>query len=287
MEKIEWPDNKRFGVFLSHDVDRVKKTYQVLTNFFVERRAYHLFSIFEKQNPYWSFEKIMELEKELDVRSTFFFLKESKKLEVFKPSTYILSLGHYDFKNPDVTQIIKKLDAGGWEIGLHGSYESYKNEKLMKREKEELEKVLNKSIFGIRQHYLNLNIPRTWEIQQKIGFKYDASFGFRDKIGFRDDRIMPFKPFNSEFLVIPLNVMDGVVFSVYDDKIRWKQISTLINFAEKKRGLISFLWHQRVFNDKEFPGWATMYEKIIKECQEKKAWFATGKEICNWISING
>ena len=55
MKIIEWPKGKKFAVCLSHDVDRVKKTYQILTHFFTERRPYHLFSKLQKQDPYWNF----------------------------------------------------------------------------------------------------------------------------------------------------------------------------------------------------------------------------------------
>jgi len=45
---------------------------------------------------------------------------------------------------------------------------------------------------------------------------------------------------------------------------------------------LSILWHQRVFNEKEFPGYLEIYEKIIQECKKRNAWFATGKEIYEW-----
>jgi len=280
MKKIEWPKGKKFAVCLTHDVDRVRKTFQAITHFFIEKRPYHLFSLFNKTNPYWAFDKIMEIEKRYDVRSTFFFLKETKKLEIFNPSTYGLSLGYYDFNKPEIAEIIKKLDEGGWEIGLHGSYDSYKDKKLLLKEKRDLEKVLGKPIVGVRQHFLNLDIPRTWKIQQEIGFKYDASFGYRDRIGFREDKTFPFKPFNDNFLEIPLTIMDSALFSFYkSDEERWEKVIDILNFAEKKRGIITLLWHQRVFNEKEFPGWAMMYEKIIRECKKRDAYIGTGKEI--------
>jgi len=284
MKKIEWPEGKNFAVCLSHDVDRVQKSFQAITNFFIEKRPYHLVSLFNKKNPYWSFDKIIELEKKYNIRSTFFFLKETKKLEMLNPSSYGLSCGYYDWNNPKITEIIKKLDDGGWEIGLHGSYRSYQDEKLLLEEKKGLERVLGMSIIGIRQHFLNLDIPRTWEMQKKIGFKYDTSFGYQDKIGFREDKIIPFKPFNGDFLVFPLTAMDSTIFSNYNkDKTRWKKISEVINIAEKKGGVISFLWHQRVFNEKEFPGWSKMYEKIIRECKEKDAWIVPCREVYKYI----
>ncbi len=226
----------------------------------------------------------MEIEKKYDVRSTIFFLKETKKLKILHPSSYILSLGHYDFNEPKITEIIKKLDSEGWEIGLHGSYDSYKNKDLLLKEKKDLEKIVGKQVIGVRQHFLNLEIPKTWEIQKEIGFLYDATFGFKKDIGFQDEKYLPFQPFNDSFLIIPLIIMDGTLFSKYsDDETRWEKVNEVITLAEENSGVISFLWHQRVFNEKEFPGWAPLYEKIIKECKERNAWFATGKEIYDWM----
>jgi peptidoglycan/xylan/chitin deacetylase (PgdA/CDA1 family) len=285
MEQMVWPEGKRFAVFLSHDVDRIRKTYQFFPYFLMERRWYHLRSMFLKPNPYWCFERIIELEKKYDVRSTFFFLKERKKFNIFHPSSYFVSLGHYDFNEPSVRQMIQKLHTGGWEIGLHGSYDSFHNKDLLLREKQELENIIGKPVLGIRQHFLNLDIPKTWEFQKANGFLYDATFGFKDDIGFRDRRFTPFRPFNDDFLIIPLVVMDGTLFTKYkDENERWEKIKELIQRAEEKNGLISFLWHQRVFNENEFPGWSRLYERILQECKEKNAWFATGKEIYEKLS---
>jgi peptidoglycan/xylan/chitin deacetylase (PgdA/CDA1 family) len=284
MEKIQWPEEKPFAVFLSHDVDRVRKTYQFLPYFLIERRLYHLRSLFEKPNPYWCFERIMEIEKKYDVRSTFFFLKETKKFKMLHPSSYILSLGHYDFQEPAVREIIRTLDSEGWEVGLHGSYDSYTNKDLLVNEKKELERALGKQVIGIRQHFLNLEKPKTWEIQKEIGFLYDASFGYKEDIGFLDERYLPFQPFNDSFFIFPLIVMDGTLFSKYhDDATRWEKVQEVITLAEERHGVISFLWHQRVFNENEFPGWASLYEKIIKECKGKNAWFTTGKGLYDWV----
>jgi peptidoglycan/xylan/chitin deacetylase (PgdA/CDA1 family) len=229
----------------------------------------------------------MDIEKRLGVRSTFFFLKETKKRNILHPSSYILSLGHYDFNEPAVSEIIKKLDSGGWEIGLHGSYDSYKKKELLVKEKKELEEIVGKPVIGIRQHFLNIEIPRTWKIQQEIGFLYDTTFGLKKDIGFLENRYLPFQPFDDPFLVIPLTVMDGSLFSQYpDEKSKWEKIKEVIHKAKETKGVVSFLWHQRVFNEKEFPGWAPLYEKIIQECKEENAWFATGRDIYEWMKKN-
>ena len=69
--------NKRFVVCLTHDVDRIRKSYQYITHFIKTGKLYHIASLFSKKNPYWKFNKIMEIEERYEVRSTFFFLNES------------------------------------------------------------------------------------------------------------------------------------------------------------------------------------------------------------------
>ena len=66
-------------IALTHDVDRIRKTYQFLT-YTLKNIAklnlsgfyYHASSIF-KTNPYWCFPKIIEIENDYKIKSTFFF----------------------------------------------------------------------------------------------------------------------------------------------------------------------------------------------------------------------
>jgi peptidoglycan/xylan/chitin deacetylase (PgdA/CDA1 family) len=274
-----WPDNKKFAVCLTHDVDRIKKTYQYITRNH-KSSPLQIRKLFEYKNLYWGFPTIMRIEDKLKVRSTFFFLQESKRINLIKPKEWVLSAGKYKFNKKNISKIIKILDKDGWEIGLHGSYESCKHEDLLREEKEALEQVLGAEVIGIRQHYLNLEIPQTWRIQRKVGFQYDASFGFRDRIGFRDDKYFPFHPFDNSFLEIPLALMDGALFSNYSDEDTiWSQCLGLIETIEKQKGLLTVLWHQRVFNEQEFPGWSSVYIKIIQECTDRNAYFGTCKDI--------
>ena len=279
-----WPNNKEFAVCLTHDVDRVRKTYQYITQ--IKKGNYlRMQELFEFGNSYWDFPTIMRIEDKFEVRSTFFFLQESRKMNLLRPKEWVLSGGKYRFNDKKVSEVIKMLDRNGWEIGLHGSYESYRNEHLLRQEKEALEHVLGAEVTGIRQHYLNLEIPKTWEIQRQVGFLYDASFGLRDKVGFRDERYLPFHPFDGSFLEVPLTMMDGALFSNYGSKDAiWRKCLNLIENVEKNKRLLTVLWHQRVFDEKEFPGWTIVYKKIIKECTERNAYFGTCKDIHNlWV----
>lgn len=281
------PPNKNFLVWLSHDVDRVRKTlFHSIYYAVKEKRGRHLSSLFSSQNPYWNFERIMNIENVFDVKSTFFFLNESMRASIFWPRSFILAKGRYRITDPSIQNVIRELDQNGWEIGVHGSYTSYDNIDLLQREKHQLETIVGHPIKGIRQHYLNLNIPQTWKIHRSLGFQYDASFGLTKDIGYRDDIYYPFHPLHDEFIVFPMAIMDSALFAQYKDiDSAWNKCLKIIKLAQEKKTLLSIIWHQRVFNEHDFPGYTEIYERLIQECLKRNAQFCTGKDIFQYMKF--
>jgi hypothetical protein len=117
-----WPGGAPYALCLSHDVDRVKKQlyhyvfYAAKGGFRgLSIQAASLYKRMRGEEPYWNFERIMELEDRLGVRSTFLFLIETA--HGFSPKYW----GRYDINRDEVKSVIRTLDRGGWEIGLHGS----------------------------------------------------------------------------------------------------------------------------------------------------------------------
>jgi len=293
MRQRRWPKNKKFAVCLTHDVDEVRKTYQYLTRSLrflksgkVRNLKNEILSLVEKlrgREPYWTFEEIMRLERKLGVRSTFFFLNESAKVKTFDRSTWRHYGRKYDFEDKNIAEIIQALHTNGWEVGLHGSFYSYNNFDLLKKEKEKLEKVLGTKVVGIRQHNLNLEIPTTWKIQEKLGFEYDTSLGFNNRVDF-PGTCFPFYPADEKgrqmkILEIPLAIEDIALFR-YEDP--WRICLKMIDLTEKKGGVLTVLWHHTVFNELEYPGWAEIYKRMIKVCRQRGAWIATAREIAKW-----
>lgn len=284
-DSFSLPPGKTFLVWLSHDVDRIHKTFFHAVYYTLkQRKIHHLRTFLSGENPYWSFRRIMEIEDRYNVKSTFFFLNETMSANIFHPYSFVLAKGRYKITDPSVQEIICELDRKGWEIGVHGSYLSFKNQTLLRQEKEMLEKIVGHPILGTRQHHLNLKIPQTWEIHRSLGFRYDASFGSNEQIGYRDQMYYPFHPFQDQFTVFPLTVMDAVLFSKDKDiNIIWKKCLSLIDVAQEKKGFFSLLWHQQVFNDLDFPGYTEIYERCIQECRKRNAQFCTGKDVDQYI----
>lgn len=266
------------SVCLSHDVDRVTKTFQYATHFLrhlahgdLRAASYQVRSLAQRGH-YWMFERVMEVEEALGVRSTFFFLNETYPFRPWRLASWRLALGYYDLFDAEIQAVIRRLDARGWEIGLHGSYLSYKDTELLKREKADLERIVGHEVGGIRQHYLNLD-PSTWSRQAEAGFLYDASFGYTDDVGFKENRFQPFRPLpDRKFYVIPLAIMDGCVLrkaAPLDEARR------VIDQAEAHEACLVLNWHQERFSEKEFPGWLNLYVELVQECRRRGAQFST------------
>jgi len=277
-----------FTVCLTHDVDRVYKTYQYLTHDVRRGRVRGLRTLVTREQPYWCFPKITAMEDKYGARSTFFFLEESIRPDWLKPSSWKLAFGRYSMRDPRVAATIRELDAGGWEIGLHGSYRSYRDRALLAKEKETLEEVLGHGVIGIRQHYLNLDVPGTWRIQRDIGLRYDASFAERHTIGFPGGRRDPFIDPATGMVVLPLALMEGYLFHLagYDAERAWTMTLPIIDEAEAHGATLVVLWHPHLFNEDDFPGYATVYERIMQECRSRGARFRTCAEVCREVEVH-
>jgi len=264
-------------VCLTHDIDRITKSHQYVSRLLRAVYGRNPESIkqqcrsFGAKSPYWGFDKLIDIERTFNVKSTVFFLNESIKLNPLRPKTLILSSGRYRIDSARIIEIMRYLDANGWEIGVHGSYNSFNNINLLKYEKNSLEQILGHQVRGIRQHYLNLN-EMTWALQSEAGFSYDSSFGYTDNIGFKDNRIAPFHPFSDGFVVFPLTIMD-MCFVNYPDK--WSAFERIASECEENGAVLVVNFHQHVFHEPDFPGWGDDYIGIIQRCKARNAEFKT------------
>lgn len=276
------PDGHPFALLLTHDVDRPFKTYQslyyALTAADAETRRTHLASLRPGVDPYWQFETIMALEDDLGVRSAFYFLDEQRLLhdrpvrEWFTKRGWQLYAGRYDPGDPRIHDVITRLDEGGWEVGLHGSYESYDDRTRLAAEKARIEDLLGRPVTGGRQHYLNLSIPETWRHHRDVGLRYDASLGSSDEYGFQHGYGLH-RPFDDEFVVFPLTIMEQALPDpAADDDAARAAVESLLQEACEHRAVMTVLWHPRHFSETDFPGHRHLYHHLVETALDMDAW---------------
>jgi peptidoglycan/xylan/chitin deacetylase (PgdA/CDA1 family) len=273
-----------FALCLTHDVDRVYKTYQSPYYAVLERDPSHLRSLVTGERPYWQFEELMALEDELDVRSSWYVLDEQSLLrdrsprEWLRPESWKLYAGRYDPTDPELADVFRALERGGWEVGLHGSYESADDRERLRAEKRTLEGVLEGSVVGGRQHYLNLVGQRSWAHHRAIGLEYDASYGSSTRYGF-DGRYDVLRPFDDSFVVFPLTLMERALLpSAPSLEWAWRECRRLLEEAHEHDAVMTVLWHPRYMNEDEFPGYRTLYERLIREAKAMGAWIGPCRE---------
>jgi len=272
------PDSHSFALCLTHDLDRPSKGLRGLYYALRDRPGYHLRTLAGDENPYWQFESVMALEADLGVRSAWYVLDQPHLLrdrpvsEWVDPERWVQFLGRYDVTSDRIATALRDLDAGGWEVGLHGSIPAHVEPERLRTEKERIERVLGHEIRGVRQHYLRLDGERTWRSQTDCGLAYDASLGSGETVGFEyGDR--PFHPFDDAFAVFPLTAMEQAIPGVGADGDRaWQVCEGLLQEAAEREAVMTVLWHPRYFNAHEFPGYRSLYRRLVERALAMGAW---------------
>lgn len=286
------PEEDLFGklpepeILITHDVDAVTKTNAIrfkqtvfhsfnslrflLKGEFRQsmRRASKAFRFLFSQDDYWCFDRILELEEKNGIKTIFNFyggkpgnLRNIKE-QILDPA--------YDIHSPALSKQINKLHRNGWKIGLHQSFDAWKDMERMKEEKESLERVLGNKIITCRQHWLRFSFKGTWQTQQDVGFEQDTTLGFNDRPAFRNGAAVNFYPWDKKtnkpmkIEAIPMMLMDAHLYdyAYLDEKNIHNEIEKWINEVKTVCGQISVIWHQRVMSNDY--GWRNGFEYLIK-----------------------
>ena len=293
-----WKDGKEFAVALTHDVDRsfkwdfrtgFKNVIVSPTKKFAGLKSgilmglgdlYKIFS--KKEDPHLSFKNWSSLEDQYGFKSAFYFIPLTEKSNNAYDRHYI--------NHQKISKIIQEIYSKGWEVGVHGSYDSYRNSVKLQNEKNKLEKILGDKVIGLRQHYLRFESSATWKVQYQAGFLYDTTLGYNEAIGFRAGIAFPFYPYDFEtqsripILELPLTIMDGVLFDEeqLDVNAATERCTKLIKTTKEYNGLVTLLWHPHYWSETEHPDWRKTYENILEYLSKENVWVTSPREIAEW-----
>ncbi len=285
-----YPNDKKFAVCISHDVDYLfdykskisflKSAIAQFKNNNPKASAYNFKRIFRKiQNPNWSLEHFIKFEKENKIQASYYFLALDNHEEDF----------NYNIKSQ--LNVFEKLEGIGAEIGLHGGHQAFDNLSKLKQEKDNLEAAYGKTVKGYRNHYLRFKTPNTWNNLNTLNFNYDTTFGFADMPGYRNGLCYPFRPFDLKtnsyinILEIPLLVMDVTFFkylglSVSNAYLLFQKIYSEV---KKLNGVLTVLWHNNCLED----DYLKLYDKIMGALiADDESWITTNNELANWWKAN-
>lgn len=280
---LEFGEKQKPTVELSHDVDYIAKTLQLRLkqtafNAFntlksiaqpkkFKKKVSHTFKFLFSNPTYWCFDYWKDLENSLDQKSTFYIYS---RIKTTNAKSWLLDPSYNLDKNIKLQDQLKHLMEEGFEIGVHGSYCSARDEVLLQNEKENLERNIGCKITKVRQHWLNYEENSTPYIHDKI-FDLDSTIGWNDRIGFRAGCLSRYRPYDHKnqkafsFYETPLIVMDSHIFDYNSNNVDQainSVMQMLQNLQKYKCAHVSIAWHQRVCNEDYM--WQYLYKNLLE-----------------------
>jgi len=213
-----------------------------------------------RKDPYDTYDYIHNLVKSNNLHPLFFIL-------ITKKGKHDRSLSH---KNPSFRRLIRSLSKWS-DIGIHPSYSSDKNDKLLKKEVVRLRNILGKEVKSSRQHYLKIAFPHTYRRLINNGIENDYTMGYASRPGFRASICTPYPFFDilanktTSLKITPFQVMDGTLlhYRNMSPADASRKIKTLINETASVGGTFVSLWHNESLSDEgEWKGWKQVYADL-------------------------
>ena len=285
-----WPAAAPMALFLSHDVDAVRKWTGKRVLYELARSAVRrenpgptLRSIaagLGGRDPYWSFDELLELEAGFGFPSTWFFAPFG---------------GDYDrrtrpidpvYRRPasELAEAFGRIRDRGCEIGLHGVRNSFADAAELLRQRENLQQQARCRLDGLRFHYLMFRHGSTYAAAAGAGLRYDASRGFSDRAGFRDGMAAPWFPLpeGSDLVELPLHCMDGLFLHASDPETAAAEVLEAYRLARAAGGMFSFLLHPGCLDPLEIPGLDAFYRDLLSRARDEGCLGMTGRQLCSW-----
>ena len=219
-------------------------------------------------DPCNTFDLIMDLSEEHNLKSAFYFITDHSAGSID---------GSYNINHPLIRQLLRRIHQRGHEIGLHTSYNTYRDPLQTKKEFEILkqactEEGIQQERWGGRQHYLRWKTPTTFQNWANAGLDYDTTLSFADVAGFRCGVCYEFPTFNLKkrqplkLTEYPLIVMECTVIDQrymnlgLEDDGALQTMATYKQRCQRFNGDFTLLWHNsRLIDRREL----TLYNEII------------------------
>jgi len=290
VQKHYWPKAQEMAFALTHTVDDLQKwdinniIFSVLDDLalLVTLRWQHLFRniwsklkyIFTNYEMYWNFQEFLALEKEQNLRSTWFIAAEHT------------SDIDYSLDDADLQDEMKLILRQGNEIGLLSTDDKLIREEYVTR-KQIMLRQIQKDQLGMRQFGYILN-EKTRDLQQKLYPSYDSSLAFRESAGFKNGLIFPFKPWTSSLksnhTELPVCFKDSFLklnrYGLVGLEDAKQMLKKTFLAVRRRKGL--FVLDFTVANYTDIPYCNKLYSYLLALIKAENAFNASLSEIADW-----
>lgn len=228
-----------------------------------------------EKDPFDCFEWLDALHLYCRIKPYYFFLVAKKT-------------GKYDKNNSTADKVFSELIeyyAQTYKVGIHPSWQSADDSRLLKEEIEWLEVVVDKPVTYSRQHYIRLNMPQTYKQLIAHGIEKDFSLGYGSINGFRASVCSSYYWYNlekeetSSLLLYPFCFMDANSFFEQKNTPQqaYEELIGYYNRVKKHNGIFISIWHNHMLGTtSQFAGWRQLFELFMKETVYWDAYYDEG-----------
>ena len=228
----------------------------------------------------WSQIRVL-LGQEKDPFDTYNYQLNIQKRYHIKPIYFIL-IGDYglndknlSFESRQFKSLIKKLSDYAF-LGIHPSFGSNRKKEKLKVEIERLQSIVKGEIKRSRQHFLKLELPKTYQTLAELGITQDFTMGYAENSGFRAGTCTPFHFYDLELeyetplKLFPFCIMEASLkyYQHLTPKQAKKEINGMLEEVKRVKGTFIAIWHNESLSENElWKGWKEVYLYMLKKCQ--------------------
>jgi hypothetical protein len=292
-----WPEGRRWAVALTHDLDVV-----AWWPAFTARRLAELLRKSE-----WSragraglaaaaavgrapvrrgVQALLATERARGVRGTWFVLCGTPTWRTFLAGDLT-----YRPEAAATRAVLADVRGGGHALGLHGSFATVASAQRFREQRQRLQRLGGGQIRGARQHFLRFDPERTPAAMQAAGFRYDSTWGFADRNGFRLGvaDVVPLwdtaTPDVAPMVEVPFAWMDRALSKYRDVEDPKAWVADALELAQAARaveGLWVGVWHPNLVPALGFPGAPAAYADLLEALDAHHPFSGTLDELVAW-----
>lgn len=230
------------------DMERIKERHQVLRG--------------KRKDPFDSFDFQFELQKAFKINPIYFILC----------GEYDTNDKNISIRKPSFQALIKRLGDYA-DVGIHPSFSSYLDIEKMQREIDNLSEVLHRPLTKSRQHFLRMNLPRSYQKLIELDISDDYTMGFASQVGFRAGIADTFRFYDLEYDMVtnlrvhPFAIMDGTMrdYLNLDVEASLRLAKKLVDEVKAVGGTFIYLTHNETLGgEQRWVGWPEMYRQLIE-----------------------
>lgn len=217
----------------------------------------------ELKDPFDSFETIRSIFKKYPETRIFWQLGNYAKYDT-----------NIAWNDPRHQALILEMSNLGY-LGLHPSYASNYSDEKLNQEIARINTISSKSISESRQHFLKLNLPKTYHRMIAQGFERDYTMGYADDYGFRAGTAHEHAFFDllsneayPNYRIVPFAYMDGTLLEYKKMSINesLEVVDRLIDEVKKYGGVFCFIWHNETLAEAgKWKGWKQVFDHTLEQ----------------------